>query len=210
MILDDSDSKTPEIIDLFPQTRKEKRKRSTDQKDRVLKRKIGEVILGQRSFLKVHSEVLQTDFWFINEGLVNPQDPPKSWKRANRFSKRWRSCSGKINKYGDWRLETGDGRPNEMGQRIEKFEDLEVWKQGIQLATEVYANLSRCHDYGLRHQMQRAAVSIPSNIAEGYERKSNKEFIQYLYISKGSCAELRTQTYIAIHTGTLNKIVAGN
>ena len=92
-----------------------------------------------------------------------------------------------------------------MVKKIEKFEDLQVWKEGMQLAIKIYNSLASCSDFGLRNQMQRASVSIPSNIAEGYERNSNKEFIQHLFISKGSCAELRTQTYIAIKTGTLNK-----
>jgi hypothetical protein len=74
MLTDNSDSQTPEIINLFPQGSKKDRKRSIRHKTHVLKRKIGEVILGQRPFLKVHSEVLQTDFWIVNEGLVNPAD----------------------------------------------------------------------------------------------------------------------------------------
>ena len=77
------------------------------------------------------------------------------------------------------------------------FEDLDVWKTGCRLAVDVYSELQKSRDYGLRDQMQRAAVSIPSNIAEGSERKSKKEFVQFLYIAKGSCAELRTQLYIA-------------
>lgn len=83
-----------------------------------------------------------------------------------------------------------------MGNKIHKFEDLNIWKEGINLVTEIYKVLENCKDFGLRDQMQRAAVSIPSNIAEGFERKTNKEFIQYLYIAKGSTAELRTQLYL--------------
>lgn len=80
---------------------------------------------------------------------------------------------------------------------IQKFEDLEVWKESCQLAVEVYHALKECKDFGLRDQLQRSSVSIPSNIAEGFERNSNKEFIQFLYISKSSCGELRTQLYIS-------------
>ncbi len=58
-----------------------------------------------------------------------------------------------------------------------KFEDLAAWQEGMQLAVEVYGGLKACKDYGLKDQMQRAAVSIPSNSAEGFERNSNKEFI---------------------------------
>ncbi len=80
-----------------------------------------------------------------------------------------------------------------MGVVICRFEDLEVWKEGMRLAVQVYRSMAGCPDYGLRDQMQRAAVSIPSNIAEGFERNTNKEFIRFLYISKGSCAEKKSQ-----------------
>lgn len=93
---------------------------------------------------------------------------------------------------------------------INRFEDLEVWKEGMRLAVEIYRSLSSCRDYGLRDQMQRAAVSIPSNIAEGFDRNTNKDFIRFLYISKGSCAELRTQIYIALETDILNKKISNN
>ncbi|MCC9655854.1 four helix bundle protein [Rhodopirellula halodulae] len=76
------------------------------------------------------------------------------------------------------------------------FEDLEVWKRGCRLSVSVYELLAECRDFGLKDQMQRSAVSIPSNIAEGYER-TPKDFIRFLIIAKGSCAELRTQLYIA-------------
>ncbi len=90
-----------------------------------------------------------------------------------------------------------------MGSKIERFEDLEVWKEGVRLAVALYKQLATCKDFGLRDQLQRSAVSIPSNIAEGYERSSNKEFIQFLHIAKGSCSELRTQLYIAREVGVI-------
>lgn len=76
----------------------------------------------------------------------------------------------------------------------------------MRLTTRIYESLKKTTDYGLRDQMQRSAVSIPSNIAEGYERKSNKEFIQYLYIAKASCGELRTQIYLAKQTRIVDKV----
>lgn len=79
---------------------------------------------------------------------------------------------------------------------FQTFEDLEVWKRGCGLAVFVYEILQESKDYGFRDQMQRSAVSIPSNIAEGYER-TDKDFARFLTIAKGSAAELRTQAYIA-------------
>ncbi|MBT4853101.1 MAG: four helix bundle protein [Candidatus Marinimicrobia bacterium] len=92
--------------------------------------------------------------------------------------------------------------------KIEKFEDLKVWQEGIKLTVDIYNELKDCRDFGLRDQMQKASVSIPSNIAEGYDRHSNKEYIHFLYIAKGSCSELRTQLYIALKTGTIQKNTA--
>lgn len=77
------------------------------------------------------------------------------------------------------------------------FENLEVWKRACQISVIVYSLLKDCKDYSFRDQMQRAAISIASNIAEGAERDSVKEFIHFLHIAKGSAAELRTQIYIA-------------
>jgi len=79
----------------------------------------------------------------------------------------------------------------------QSFESLEVWKRASRLAVATYRALKECRDYGLKDQMTRAAVSIPSNIAEGYERGTNPEFIRFLNIAKGSAGELRTQLYIA-------------
>ena len=80
---------------------------------------------------------------------------------------------------------------------VKNFEELDVWKRSCQLAVDVYTTLHSSKDYGLKDQMQRAAVSIASNIAEGSERASTPEYIRFLRIAKASTAELRTQLYIA-------------
>ena len=80
---------------------------------------------------------------------------------------------------------------------INTFEDLDVWKRGCQLAVNVYVANYAPKDFALKDQMQRSAVSIPSNIAEGCERDSTPDFIKFLRYSKGSCGELRTQLYIS-------------
>lgn len=77
------------------------------------------------------------------------------------------------------------------------FEDLEVWRRSCDLAVKIYEELNGCKDFGLKDQMTRSAVSIASNIAEGAERDSKKEWCRFLHIAKGSAAELRTQVYIA-------------
>jgi four helix bundle protein len=83
------------------------------------------------------------------------------------------------------------------------FEELEVWKRACVLAVFVYEPLRKSNEFGLRDQMQRSAVSIASNIAEGAERPV-KDFMRFLRIAKGSAAELRTQSYIAAKVGILN------
>ena len=92
-----------------------------------------------------------------------------------------------------------------MTSKITKFEDLDVWQESVRLSVDIYKSLKNCKDYGLRDQIQRAVVSIPSNISEGYERKGNKEYIQFLSIAKGSCGELRTQLYIAKEVHFISK-----
>ena len=84
------------------------------------------------------------------------------------------------------------------------FEDLEIWKEGMKQSINVYKLMKDCKDFGFRDQIQRASVSVSSNIAEGFERQTNKEFIQFLYIAKGSCGELRTQLYLAKEFGYIN------
>jgi four helix bundle protein len=92
--------------------------------------------------------------------------------------------------------------------KVETFEDLLDWQKGIALAKEVYSltregPLSR--DYGLRDQLQRAAVSIPTNIAEGFERSSTKDYVRFLDIAKGSAGELRSLLRVAFEIGYLGQ-----
>jgi len=88
------------------------------------------------------------------------------------------------------------------------FEELDVWKESCELAVSIYqlANEGKLgRDYALKDQMTRAAVSIPSNIAEGKERETVSELIRFLYIAKGSAGELRTQLYIAYRIGYIEE-----
>ncbi len=89
--------------------------------------------------------------------------------------------------------------------KVEKFEDLEVWRMSMNLSVLIYRALKDCKDFGLRDQIQRSSVSIPSNIAEGFGRKSNKQYMYFLRISQGSCAELRTQLYLAKEVNVLSQ-----
>ncbi len=85
------------------------------------------------------------------------------------------------------------------------FEDLDVWKRSAGLSADIYRKLSDLKDYGFKDQITRSGLSIPSNIAEGMERSSNKEKLQFLSYAKASCAELRTQSYIGIKVGYVPK-----
>ena len=83
---------------------------------------------------------------------------------------------------------------------VRRFEDLEAWKKGRELVKALYKASAAGpfgRDFVLRDQVRRAAVSITSNIAEGFERAGRKEFLQFLSLSKGSCGELRSQLYHA-------------
>ena len=85
------------------------------------------------------------------------------------------------------------------------FEDLEVWKRAARLSSNLYKNLKDLRDFGFRDQITRSGISIPSNIAEGFERESNRECVRFLLYAKGSCGELRTQIYIGIDIGYIPK-----
>ncbi len=90
---------------------------------------------------------------------------------------------------------------------MDAFEKLEVWKRSCRLSVDIYKQFFDCRDFGFRDQVTRSALSIPSNIAEGYERNSRKEYLRFLKIAKGSSGELRTQLYIGFEVGFLPKEV---
>ena len=108
--------------------------------------------------------------------------------------------------------------------RIERFEDVIAWQKAKGLAVQIYTLFENSKDFGFKDQIQHAAVSIMNNIAEGFERKGNKEFAYFLYIAKGSCGEVRSMLILAkelkkisekdfetlfIQTEEISKIIAG-
>lgn len=92
--------------------------------------------------------------------------------------------------------------------KVERFEDLDIWQQSRKITNNIYTACREdqfSKDFGLRDQIQRAAVSIMSNIAEGFERGTNKEFVQFLFIAKGSAGEVRSQLYVAHDLGYIKQ-----
>lgn len=87
---------------------------------------------------------------------------------------------------------------------IQKFEDIIAWQKARELTREVYKALRECKDRGFKDQIQRASVSVMSNIAEGFESGTKQEFLNYLYIAKGSAGEVRAQLYAASDIGYVN------
>jgi len=90
--------------------------------------------------------------------------------------------------------------------RIERFEDLDAWKKARELTKAIYQITSEGkfnRDFGLKDQIRRASVSVMSNIAEGFERKSDREFSRFLTIAKGSAGEVQSQLYVALDCGFL-------
>ena len=91
---------------------------------------------------------------------------------------------------------------------FDRFEDIESWQKGRELVRMVYEVSTRgefSKDFGLRDQIHRAGVSVVSNIAEGFERGGDREFIQFLSIAKGSAGELKAQSYVAFDQGYLTR-----
>jgi four helix bundle protein len=87
---------------------------------------------------------------------------------------------------------------------IERFEDIKAWQLARDLVIDIYRSSDDgrfSRDFGLRDQIRRASVSVMSNIAEGFERGSEKEFQRFLYLAKGSAGEVRSQLYIAFELG---------
>lgn len=85
-----------------------------------------------------------------------------------------------------------------MCMKILRFEDILAWQKAKELNRLIYKLFSSSRDFGFRDQIQRASVSVMNNIAEGFERKGNKEFKNFLFISKGSCGEVRSMLYLAL------------
>jgi len=92
--------------------------------------------------------------------------------------------------------------------KINKFEDLDIWKESISLVKEIYHITSEGQfnkDFSFKDQIRRAIISISSNIAEGFERNNNNELIRFLIISKGSIGEARSQFFIALEIGYISQ-----
>ncbi len=83
------------------------------------------------------------------------------------------------------------------------YEDLEVWKRSARLSATLYQQTKDLRDFGFRDQLTRSGLSVPSNIAEGFERDSDAEIARFLQIAKGSAGEMRTQLLIGIEAGYL-------
>ena len=88
---------------------------------------------------------------------------------------------------------------------IEKFEDIIAWQKSKLLTLGVYKNFQRIKDYSFKDQIQRASVSIMNNIAEGFERRGDKEFKKFLFIAKGSSGEVRSMLDLALELNYISK-----
>ena len=94
-----------------------------------------------------------------------------------------------------------------MGEKLKSYKDLKVWQRSYQLCFEIYKITNGFPDeekYGLTSQLRRAAVSVPSNISEGYGRKTTPEYIQFLYIAYGSVCEIETQILLSGDLGYIS------
>ncbi len=93
-------------------------------------------------------------------------------------------------------------------KKVECFEDLFIWQKAVEFAKEIYLITEKKglkNDFGLKNQMRDSAVSISNNIAEGFERRSRKEYLNFLNIAKASAGEIRSQLYVAFEVGYLEK-----
>ena len=94
--------------------------------------------------------------------------------------------------------------------KINRFEDIEAWKEARELVKEVYNHLADTKDFNFKNQVQRATLLIMSNIAEGFDRGSNKEFIQFLVIARGSVSEVKSLIYTALDIEYIDKNTFNN
>ena len=91
--------------------------------------------------------------------------------------------------------------------KIQKFEDIIAWKKAQDLAVAIYQGFKESKDYGFKDQIQRASVSISNNIAEGFDRLSDKEFIRFLYIAQASCSEVKSMLYLANRLNYIEDVI---
>ncbi len=89
--------------------------------------------------------------------------------------------------------------------KFQRFEEIVAWQKAKSMTVAIYRRMNDCRDSGFRGQLQRASISVMNNIAEGYERKTNKEFTQFLYIAKGSCGEVRSMLILGREIGFLEQ-----
>jgi len=82
--------------------------------------------------------------------------------------------------------------------KIKSFEEIVAWQKAQDLAVEIYSSFKEIKDFGFKDQIFRAVVSISNNIAEGFERSSDADFVRFLYISLGSCSEVKSMLYLAV------------
>lgn len=95
-----------------------------------------------------------------------------------------------------------------MGGKVERFEDLHIWQESVKFAKEIYELTDRpglSTDFGLKNQIRNAVVSISSNIAEGFERRSRKEYLNFLNIAKASAGEVRSQLHVIVRVGYISE-----
>lgn len=90
--------------------------------------------------------------------------------------------------------------------KVEKFEDIIAWQKAKEITLLIYAIFKNNRDFSFRDQIQRSAVSVMNNIAEGFERSSNPDFRRFLYIAKGSCGEIRSMRYLALELNYISKL----
>lgn len=92
-----------------------------------------------------------------------------------------------------------------MGNNFQQFEDLRVWQSALELYNLTSKHFAESKQFFFRDQILRAALSVSNNIAEGFERKTNKEWIYFLYVAKGSCGEVRSMLYLAKDQNMINE-----
>ncbi len=89
--------------------------------------------------------------------------------------------------------------------KIKKFEDLLVWQKAIDLTVDLYAAMDLVNDFGFKNQIQRASISISNNLAEGFERGSDRDFKRFLFNAQGSCSEVKSMLYVGVRLNYLKK-----